>query len=111
MSTVSSPALGANSEVGNLRSVMVHRPDIPTNASHRPTAVKLLFDDVIWVRRARQEFDAFIDLMRGTGIEVLLVHELLQETLEVKEGRAWLIERRVRPEEVTEVFCKEIRIG
>ena len=38
---------------------------------------ELLFDDVIWVRRARQEFDAFVDLMREHGVEVLLFHDLL----------------------------------
>ena len=56
---------------------------------------------MIWVRRARQEFDAFVDLMRERGVEVLLFHDLLAETLEDPEARAWLLSRRLRPEEVT----------
>jgi arginine deiminase len=60
------------------------------------------------VRRARQEFDAFVDLMRERGTEVLLVHELLAETLEDAEAREWLLIRRVRPEEVTVMFARPI---
>ena len=95
------PALGANSEVGTLRTVMVHRPTSRTSGSPRRNCHELLFDDVIWVRRARQEFDAFVDLMRERGVEVLLVHDLLAETLEDPEAREWVLSRRLRPEEVT----------
>jgi arginine deiminase len=61
------------------------------------------------VRRARQEHDAFVDLMRERGVEVLLVHELLAETLEDREAREWLLSRRIRPEEVTVMFAEPIR--
>ena len=61
---------------------------------------------MIWVRRARQEFDAFVDLMRECGVEVLLFHELLTKTLEDAEARAWLLSRRLRPEEVTAMFAE-----
>ena len=71
MSTVTSPALGANSEVGKLRTVMVHRPDLAHERLSPSNCHELLFDDVIWVRRARQEFDAFVDLMRSRDVEVL----------------------------------------
>ena len=108
MSTVTAPALGANSEVGTLRTVMVHRPDLAHERLSPTNCHDLLFDDVIWVRRARQEHDAFVDLMRSRGIEVLLVHDLLRETLEDPEARAWVLTRRVRPEEVTQVFSREI---
>ena len=75
------PALGVASEVGTLRSVIVHRPDLAHERLSPTNCHELLFDDVIWVRRARQEFDAFVDLMRERGAEVLLFHELLTETL------------------------------
>ena len=64
---------------------------------------------MIWVRRARQEHDAFVDLMRSRGVEVLLFHELLAQTLEDTEARAWLLTRRVRPEEVTVMFAEPLR--
>ena len=81
MSTVTEPTLGAQSEVGTLRTVLVHRPDLAHERLSPSNCHELLFDDVIWVRRARQEHDAFVDLMRERGAEVLLFHELLAETL------------------------------
>jgi arginine deiminase len=87
---------------------LVHRPDLAHERLSPTNCHDLLFDDVIWVRRARQEHDAFVDLMRSRGIGVLLVHELLHETLEDPEARAWVLGRRVRPEEVTQVFSREI---
>jgi arginine deiminase len=108
MSTQTETALGANSEVGTLRTVMVHRPDLAHERLSPSNCHELLFDDVIWVRRARQEFDAFVDLMRDRGVEVLLVHELLAETLEDREARDWLLSRRLRPEEVTVMFAKPL---
>jgi arginine deiminase len=105
MSTATEAALGTHSEVGKLRTVMVHRPDLAHERLSPSNCHELLFDDVIWVRRARQEFDAFVDLMRSRDTEVLLLHELLTETLEDKEARDWLLSRRVRPEDVTVMFA------
>src|SRR5690242_21620124 len=108
MSTATATVLGANSEVGMLRTVMVHRPDLAHERLSPTNCHELLFDDVIWVRRARQEHDAFVDLMREAGVEVLLFHDLLAETLEVKKGRKCILERRLRPEEVTAVFSEPL---
>jgi arginine deiminase len=108
MATATTPAVGANSEVGTLRTVIVHRPDLAHERLSPTNCHELLFDDVIWVRRARQEHDAFVDLMRERGTEVLLFHDLLAETLEDAEARAWVLERRLRPEEVTAMFSDDL---
>ena len=105
MSTATEAALGTHSEVGKLRTVMVHRPDLAHERLSPSNCHELLFDDVIWVRRARQEFDAFTDLMRSRGVEVVLVHQLLAEALEDPAARDWLLSRRVRPEDVTVMFA------
>jgi arginine deiminase len=106
--TETATGLGVSSEVGTLRTVIVHRPDVAHERLTPTNAHELLFDDVIWVRRARQEHDAFVDLMRERGVEVLLFHELLTETLEDAEARDWVLARRLRPEEVTAVFSREL---
>jgi len=108
MSTVSAPVLGVNSEVGTLKTVIVHRPDLAHERLSPTNCHELLFDDVIWVRRARQEHDAFVDLMRGRGVEVLLFHELLAETLDQPDAREWVLTRRVRPEEATVMFSGDL---
>jgi arginine deiminase len=89
--------------------VLVHRPDLAHERLSPSNSHELLFDDVIWVRRARQEFDAFVDLMRDRDVEVLLLHELLAQTLEDREAREWLLSRRVRPEEVTLMFADPLK--
>jgi len=109
MSTATETVLGTHSEVGKLRTVMVHRPDLAHERLSPNNAHELLFDDVIWVRRAHQEHDAFVDLMRGRGTEVLLVHDLLAETLEHKPAREWLLSRRLRPEDVTVMFAEPLK--
>jgi arginine deiminase len=105
VATPTSTAFGVASEVGTLRTVIVHRPDLAHERLSPSNCHELLFDDVIWTRRARQEHDAFVDLMRDRGVEVLLFHDLLTETLEQADGRAWLLERKLRPEEVTTLFA------
>ena len=102
------PTLGVASEVGTLRSVIVHRPDLAHERLSPTNCHDLLFDDVIWVRRARQEFDGFVDLMRERGAEVLLFHELLTETLQDRDARDWLLQRKLHPEEVTTIFSREL---
>jgi arginine deiminase len=108
MSTATETTLGANSEVGTLRTVIVHRPDLAHERLSPTNCHDLLFDDVIWVRRARQEHDAFVDLMRERGTEVLLFHELLAETLEQPDAREWVLSRRLRPEEATVMFAADL---
>ncbi|HST16455.1 MAG TPA: arginine deiminase [Gaiellaceae bacterium] len=108
MSTATDTVLGTHSEVGRLRTVMVHRPDLAHERLSPTNCHELLFDDVIWVRRARQEFDAFADVMRSRGVEVLLLHDLLRETLDDKEARDWLLSHRVRPEDVTVMFAEPL---
>ena len=108
MSTATAAKLGANSEVGTLRTVMVHRPDLAHQRLTPSNCHELLFDDVIWVSRAQEEFDGFVELMRGRGVEVLLLHDLLTEVLEDRGAREWVLSRRLRPEEVTALFSREL---
>ncbi|HEX7165566.1 MAG TPA: arginine deiminase [Acidimicrobiales bacterium] len=84
-----------DSEVGTLRSVLLHRPDLELRRLTPSNCRELLFDDVLWVKRARQEHDAFADTLRDLGIEVLDVGDLLAGVLKDDAGRAWLLDRVV----------------
>jgi arginine deiminase len=108
MEADSALAFGAHSEVGLLRTVMVHRPDLAHERLSPTNCHELLFDDVIWVRRAQAEFDAFVEVMRSRGAEVLLFHDLFTETLAEPEAREWVLSRRITPEEVTVMFADEV---
>ena len=84
---------GAHSEVGKLRKVMVHRPDLSLQRLTPSNHDELLFDDVLWVERAQYEHDQFVARMRERGVEVYLLSELLAEALAASdEGRQRLIE-------------------
>jgi arginine deiminase len=84
-----------DSEVGRLRQVLLHRPGLELNRLTPANCAELLFDDVLWAKRARQEHDAFADVLRDRGVEVLYLHELLGETLLDSKARAWVMERVV----------------
>ncbi|QZT61910.1 arginine deiminase [Mycolicibacterium austroafricanum] len=79
--------LGCNSEVGRLRVVILHRPGPELQRLTPRNNDTLLFDGLPWVARAQQEHDAFADLLRSRGVEVLLLGELLTEAL-AKSGAA-----------------------
>ena len=72
---------GVHSEVGKLRKVMVHRPDLSLQRLTPSNHDELLFDDVLWVERAQYEHDQFVARMRERGVEVFLLHDLLAEAL------------------------------
>src|SRR5690348_15065813 len=75
------------SEVGVLRRVLLHRPDGELKRLTPRNKDELLFDDVLWVKRARQEHDAFADALAERGVEVLYLERLLAETLELAPAR------------------------
>ena len=74
-------ALGVNSEVGALRVVILHRPGAELQRLTPRNNDALLFDGLPWVARAQEEHDAFADLLRSRGVEVLLLSDLLTEAL------------------------------
>jgi arginine deiminase len=74
-------ALGVHSEVGKLRQVIVHRPDLSLKRLTPTNHDDLLFDDVLWVERAQWEHDQFVARMRERDIEVFYVQDLLAEAL------------------------------
>jgi arginine deiminase len=86
-------ALRVDSEVGTLRKVMVHRPGLEHTRLTPANAEELLFDDVIWVKRAKEEHDAFVSVMRDRGVEVIETEQLLTEVLDVPEAREWVLDR------------------
>ncbi len=72
---------GVHSEVGKLRQVIVHRPDLSLQRLTPDNHDELLFDDVLWVERAQKEHDMFVARMRERGVEVLYAQQLLSEAL------------------------------
>ena len=100
---------GVHSEVGQLRKVLVcapgmaHRRLTPTNCDD------LLFDDVLWVDEAVRDHEDFQERMREQGVEVVELHQLLAEMLDQPEAKAWLLDRKIVPNEVGLGLVEETR--
>jgi len=82
-----------DSEVGRLRQVILHRPDLELKRLTPDNAADLLFDDVLWVSRAQQEHDAFANALRSRGVVVHYYSDLLARTLDVAAARDYILDR------------------
>ncbi len=74
-STATATTLGATSEVGTLRTVLLHRPGPELSRLTPRNNDQLLFDGVPWVARAQEEHDAFAQALRDRGVEVVVVKQ------------------------------------
>jgi arginine deiminase len=84
---------GVHSEVGKLRKVIVHRPDLSLRRLTPANHDELLFDDVLWVERAQWEHDQFVGVLRERGAQVYYVQDLLAEALAASDkARTQVIE-------------------
>jgi arginine deiminase len=86
-----------DSEVGRLRQVILHRPDLELKRLTPDNAADLLFDDVLWVSRAQDEHDAFADALRARGVVVHYYGDLLSQTLDIAEARGYILDRVFDP--------------
>jgi len=101
--------LGVHSEVGQLRQAVVHRPGLELSRLTPGNCRELLFDDVLWAERAREEHDAFAGALRQHGVEVHHFDALLTETLEDPEARAFVLDRLCTPELVGPTLAGPLR--
>jgi len=86
---------GVHSEVGKLNTVMVCRPGLAHQRLTPGNCHELLFDDVVWVHEAQKDHYDFVLKMRERDIEVLEMHDMLAEALDVPAGREFVLDRRV----------------
>ena len=101
---------GVHSEVGRLRKVMVHRPELSLQRLTPSNHDELLFDDVLWVERAQYEHDQFVARMRERGVEVFQLRDLLAEALAAsEEARRRLVELAASEYTVGVSLVEEVR--
>jgi arginine deiminase len=86
---------GVTSEVGRLRTVLLHRPGGELRRLTPRNNGELLFDGIPWVARAQEEHDAFAAELTGRGVEVLCLDRLLAEVMAMPTARAQVIAEAV----------------
>ncbi|WP_395692294.1 arginine deiminase [Nocardioides sp.] len=95
-----SSTYGVHSEVGRLRKVLVCAPGLAHRRLTPSNNDELLFDDVMWVENAQRDHADFVNKLTQRGVEVVELHDLLAETLDVPGARDWLLDRKIVPNRV-----------
>ncbi|HRY77768.1 MAG TPA: arginine deiminase family protein, partial [Candidatus Izemoplasmatales bacterium] len=74
--------LNVTSEIGTLKTVLLHRPGMEIENLTPKWLEELLFDDIPWLDLAVKEHDAFAQVFRDHGVEVLYLVDLTAEALD-----------------------------
>src|SRR4051794_36245105 len=98
-----------DSETGRLRQVILHRPGIELSRLTPDNINSLLFDDILWAKRAREEHDAFASVLRERGVTVHYFADLLAEVLEDPKHRDWVLERILNDDTVGPNLAEPLR--
>src|ERR1700742_1624703 len=100
---------GVDSEVGRLRTVLVHRPGAELRRVTPQQQCGMLLPAVPWAERAQAEHDAFTAALRDAGVSVLYLTELLQDALEYAVAREQAIESAVSDPRLGEDLRGQLR--
>ena len=65
------PGIHNFSEIGKLNKVLLHRPGEELEALTPATLERLLFDDIPYLKVAQEEHDAFAQVLKDNGVEVI----------------------------------------
>jgi arginine deiminase len=101
--------LGVHSEVGRLRQAVVHRPGLELSRLTPGNCHDLLFDDVLWAEKAREEHDQFAAVLREHGVRVHHFATLFNETLQIDEARDFVLDRVCTPESLGPALARSVR--
>lgn len=93
--------LFVGSEIGRLRRVILHRPQLSLSRLTPSNCDELLFDDVLRLGKAREEHDAFRKTLEQHDVETFLLTDLLEETVSDPKAKAWILDQQ----------CSELRFG
>ncbi len=99
--------INVNSEIGSLKSVLMHRPGKELERITPKYLDELLFDDIPWLRKMQKEHDAFADVLRGRGCNVHYYKNLLEEILINNETKKKLVTEALRICDISSVYLKD----
>lgn len=88
--------LNVTSEIGKLKSVLVHLPGREIDVMVPSMMEQLLFDDILYGDDAREEHDLFCDILRLAGVDVVDAQRLLATVLSQDGPRRELLEELER---------------
>ncbi len=83
------------SEVAGLKQVLVHRPGVELRSLGPENKHRYLFDELLWVERAQEEHDLFVEVLEAHDVEVHHLEDLLRETVAIDEARSEILKRSI----------------
>ena len=89
------------SEIKPLKKVLLHRPGAEIENLTPEYLERLLFDDIPFLEVAQQEHDAFAEVLRTNGVEVVYLHELAAEVIEDSEIREQFLNQFIKEAGIT----------
>jgi arginine deiminase len=101
--------LHVDSEVGQLKQVIIHEPGLELSRLTPSNKDDLLFDDLMWAKKAREEHRGFADDLRQKGVQVHYFAQLLGEALEIPEAREFVMSRLCDPHVVGPQLVQPLR--
>ena len=90
------------SEINPLKKVLLHRPGKELLNLTPDTLVELLFDDIPFLKVGQEEHDAFAQILRDNGTEVVYLEDLMTDVLSLNPKlvepflRQWLFEGNIK---------------
>ncbi|SKA80051.1 arginine deiminase [Caloramator quimbayensis] len=99
--------INVTSEIGKLKKVLLHRPGQEVENLVPEYLGRLLFDDIPYLKIARQEHDIFAQVLRENGVEVLYLEELAAESIEDENIKKEFIDEFLYESGITSEALKE----
>ncbi|MFA6939780.1 MAG: arginine deiminase [Clostridiaceae bacterium] len=103
--------LNVTSEIGQLKSVLLHRPGQEIENLTPALLERLLFDDIPYLKIAREEHDYFAQELRNSGVEVLYLEELAAEAISDSKVKYKFLSQFVDESRVESEALKEALIN
>ena len=96
------------SEIGKLKTVLLHYPGEELNNLIPRYLEELLFDDIPWLPLARAEHDAFANSFRNAGVKVVYLEDLVADVLKDSEIKEKFVKEFVSEASIHSETLKEI---
>lgn len=96
------------SEIGKLKTVLLHRPGKELENLVPDYLERLLFDDIPFLEIARKEHDRFAEILRDNGVEVLYLEDLSSEAISDPDIRNKFIEEFLDEGNIVGVGTREV---
>jgi arginine deiminase len=88
----SNQSISVYSEIGKLKSVLLHCPGDEVENIVPDYLRRLLFDEIAFLEQARREHNQFADILRNEGVEVVYLTDLMADVLDEKKVREQFLE-------------------